>query len=364
MRLFRYEAFTIDGHDLSGAIEALNARDAVTRLSQRGMRSIFVVAIDEDSEQHSRARKESLRLGTRRSHVDEANAADDYDSNDDSVDGSIGAMNTVAVPVVTESVECHKAIRGEIITQSLDTWGDRSIDRSIDASIDKSIDLGINVNEMDPLDRTGLRHVSAPTTTGDQALVLIESLTSQRVSFYDALQVLALPRWPRRTRRLFAKLNKYMETPEPAQDILSAQRSAFGSVALEFLRIGEQPIGFTRSLSAYLAFRKEQRLAGAFRPGSLLSARTRRFAITFACAQEISGDVVGSLRCASMEMPRRLRRRLAESVLTVQYGHDLGYALPTSTLFRPGFERHFVEMVQEGFKLSELPATLRLLAYS
>ena len=136
------------------------------------------------------------------------------------------------------------------------------------------------------------------------------------------------------------------------------------SVALEFLRIGEQPIGFTRSLSAYLAFRKEQRLAGAFRPGSLLSARTRRFAITFACAQEISGDVVRSLRCASMEMPRRLRRRLAESVLTVQSGEDLGYALPTSTLFRPGFERHFVEMVQEGFKLSELPATLRLLAYS
>ena len=356
MRLFRYEAFTIDGHDLSGAIEALNARDAVTRLSQRGMRSIFVVAIDEDSEQHSRARKESLRLGTRRSSVDEAHAADDYDSNDDSVDGSIGAMNTVAVPVVTESVECHKAIRGEIITQSLD--------RSIDASIDKSIDLGINVNEIDPLDRTQLRHVSAPTATGDQVLALIDCLTIRKVSFYSALNALTSSPWPGRTGRLFAELRKSVESAGSVEDLLQSQRSAFGSVAVEFLRIGEQPTGFTRSLSAYLAFRKEQRLAGAFRPGSLLSARTRRFAITFACAQEISGDVVGSLRCASMEMPRRLRRRLSESVLTVQYGHDLGYALPTSTLFRPGFERHFVEMVQEGFKLSELPATLRLLAYS
>jgi type II secretory pathway component PulF len=356
VRLFRYEAFTIDGHDLSGAIEALNARDAVTRLSQRGMRSIFVVAIDEDSEQHSRARRESLRLGTRRSSVDEAHAADDYDSNDDSVDGSIGAMNTVAVPVVTESVECHKAIRGEIITQSLD--------RSIDASIDKSIDLGINVDEIDPLDRTQLRHVSAPTATGDQVLALIDCLTIRKVSFYSALNALTSSPWPGRTGRLYAELRKSVESAGSVEDLLQSQRSAFGSVAVEFLRIGEQPTGFTRSLSAYLAFRKEQRLAGAFRPGSLLSARTRRFAITFACAQEISGDVVGSLRCASMEMPRRLRRRLAESVLRVQSGEDLGYALPTSTLFRPGFERHFVGMVQEGFKLSELPATLRLLAYS
>jgi len=356
VRLFRYEAFTIDGHDLSGAIEALNARDAVTRLSQRGMRSIFVVAIDEDSEQHSRARKESLRLGTRRSSVDEAHAADDYESNDDSVDGSIGAMNTVAVPVVSESVECHKAIRGEIITQSLD--------RSIDASIDKSIDLGINVNEIDPLDRTQLRHVSAPTATGDQVLALIDCLTIRKVSFYSALNALTSSPWPGRTGRLYAELRKSVESAGSVEDLLQSQRSAFGSVAVEFLRIGEQPTGFTRSLSAYLAFRKEQRLAGAFRPGSLLSARTRRFAITFACAQEISGDVVGSLRCASMEMPRRLRRRLAESVLRVQSGEDLGYALPTSTLFRPGFERHFVGMVQEGFKLSELPATLRLLAYS
>lgn len=356
MRLFRYEAFTIDGHDLSGAIEALNARDAVTRLSQRGMRSIFVVAIDEDSEQHSRARRESLRLGTRRSSVDEAHAADDYDSNDDSVDGSIGAMNTVAVPVVTESVECHKAIRGEIITQSLD--------RSIDASIDKSIDLGINVDEIDPLDRTQLRHVSAPTATGDQVLALIDCLTIRKVSFYSALNALTSSPWPGRTGRLYAELRKSVESAGSVEDLLQSQRSAFGSVAVEFLRIGEQPTGFTRSLSAYLAFRKEQRLAGAFRPGSLLSARTRRFAITFACAQEISGDVVGSLRCASMEMPRRLRRRLAESVLRVQSGEDLGYALPTSTLFRPGFERHFVGMVQEGFNLSELPATLRLLAYS
>jgi len=356
VRLFRYEAFTIDGHDLSGAIEALNARDAVTRLSQRGMRSIFVVAIDEDSEQHSRARKESLRLGTRRSSVDEAHAADDYESNDDSVDGSIGAMNTVAVPVVSESVECHKAIRGEIITQSLD--------RSIDASIDKSIDLGINVDEIDPLDRTQLRHVSAPTATGDQVLALIDCLTIRKVSFYSALNALTSSPWPGRTGRLYAELRKSVESAGSVEDLLQSQRSAFGSVAVEFLRIGEQPTGFTRSLSAYLAFRKEQRLAGAFRPGSLLSARTRRFAITFACAQEISGDVVGSLRCASMEMPRRLRRRLAESVLRVQSGEDLGYALPTSTLFRPGFERHFVGMVQEGFKLSELPATLRLLAYS
>ena len=351
MRLFRYEAFTIDGHDLSGAIEALNARDAVTRLSQRGMRSIFVVAIDEDSEQHSRAQRESLRLRARRTPADDAIATDDYDSSDDSVDGSIGAMDTPAAPSVNESIECHQAIRGRLITDS------------IDRGIDRSIDLRINFTDFD-FDITGLREVCHPTATGQRALVLIESLTSQRVSFYDALKALTLPRWPRRTRRLFAELNKYMEIPGSAQDLLGSQRSAFGSVALEFLRIGEQPIGITRSLSAYLAFRKEQRLAGAFRPGSLLSARTRRFAITFACAQEISGDVVGSLRCASMEMPRRLRRRLAESVLTVKSGVDLGYALPTSTLFRPGFERHFVEMVQEGFKLSELPATLRLLAYS
>jgi type II secretory pathway component PulF len=353
VRLFRYEASTIDGHDLFGAIEALNARDAVTRLSQRGMRSIFIVAIDEQSAQNSRAHSESLRLRARRPPTDDAIATDERDSSDDSVDGSIGAMDTPAAPSVNESIECHQAIRGQLIFDSIDQCVD---------SIDRSIDL--NAHDTAPLDRTQLRQVWAPTATGERALALIESLTSQRVSFYDALQALTLPRWPRRTRRLFAELNKYMEIPGSAQDLLGSQRSAFGSVALEFLRIGEQPIGITRSLSAYLAFRKEQRLAGAFRPGSLLSARTRRFAITFACAQEISGDVVGSLRCASMEMPRRLRRRLAESILMVRSGEDLGAVLPQSTLFRPGFEQHFVRMVGEGLQLSELPATLRMLAYS
>ena len=353
MRLFRYEASTIDGHDLFGAIEALNARDAVTRLSQRGMRSIFIVAIDEQSAQSSRAQTESLRLRARRPPTDDVIATDERDSSDDSVDGSIGAMDTPAAPSVNESIECHQAIRGQLITESIDQCVD---------SIDRSIDL--DAHDTAPLDRTQLRHVWAPTATGERALALIESLTSQRVSFYDALQALTLPRWPRRTRRLFAELSKHMETPGTAQDLLGSQRSAFGSVALEFLRIGEQQTGITRSLSAYLAFRREQRIAGAFRPGSLLSARTRRFAITFACAQEISGDVVGSLRCAAMEMPRRLRRRLAESVLGVQSGDDLGKLLPKSTFFQPGFEPHFVEMVDEGLHLSQLPATLRLLAYS
>ena len=360
MRLFRYEASTIDGHDLFGAIEALNARDAVTRLSQRGMRSIFIVAIDEQSAQSSRAQTESLRLRARRPPTDDVIATDERDSSDDSVDGSIGAMDTPAAPSVNESIECHQAIRGQLIIDSIDQRID-SIDQRVD-SIDGSIDL--DAHDTAPLDRTQLRHVWAPTATGERALALIESLTSQRVSFYDALQALTLPRWPRRTRRLFAELNKHMETPGTAQDLLGSQRSAFGSVALEFLRIGEQQTGITRSLSAYLAFRREQRIAGAFRPGSLLSARTRRFAITFACAQEISGDVVGSLRCAAMEMPRRLRRRLAESVLGVQSGDDLGKVLPKSTFFQPGFEPHFVEMVYEGLHLSQLPATLRLLAYS
>ena len=356
MRLFRYEASTIDGHDLFGAIEALNARDAVTRLSQRGMRSIFIVAVDEDSQQHSSARTDALRLRARRPQADEALVTDDDDRDEDSVDGSIGELDTPAA----ESVECHRAIRGQIRTDSIDNLIDRSIDKSVDASVD----LDMHVYKFDPLDRTQLRKVCHATPTGERVLALIDRLTSRKVPFYCALSALTSSRLPRRTGRLLAELREAMESAASVEDLLQWQRSAFGSVAVEFLRIGQQPTGFTGSLSAYLSFRREQRLAAAFRPGSLLSARTRRFAITFACAQEISGDVVASLRCASMEMPRRLRRRLAESILMVRSGEDLGAVLPRSTLFRPGFEQHFVGMVGEGLQLSELPATLRLLAYS
>jgi len=352
VRLFRYEASTIDGHDLFGAIEALNARDAVTRLSQRGMRSIFIVAVDEDSQQHSSVRTDALRLRARRPQADEALVTDDDDRDEDSVDGSIGELDTPAA----ESVECHRAIRGQILTSS--------IDKSVDRSVDASVDLDMHVYEFDPLDRTQLRKVCHATPTGERVLALIDRLTSRKVPFYCALSALTSSRLPRRTGRLLAELRNAMESAASVEDLLQWQRSAFGSVAVEFLRIGQQPTGFTGSLSAYLSFRREQRLAAAFRPGSLLSARTRRFAITFACAQEISGDIVASLRCASMEMPRRLRRRLAESILMVRSGEDLGAALPQSTLFRPGFERHFVRMVGEGLQLSELPATLRLLAYS
>ena len=352
MRLFRYEASTIDGHDLFGAIEALNARDAVTRLSQRGMRSIFIVAVDEDSQQHSSVRTDALRLRARRPPADEALATDDDDRDEDSVDGSIDALDTPAV----ESVECHRAIRGQILTSS--------IDKSVDKSVDASVDLDMHVYKFDPLDRTQLRKVCHATPTGERVLALIDRLTSRKVPFYCALSALTSSRLPRRTGRLLAELREAMESAASVEDLLQWQRSAFGSVAVEFLRIGQQPTGFTGSLSAYLSFRREQRLAAAFRPGSLLSARTRRFAITFACAQEISGDIVASLRCASMEMPRRLRRRLAESILMVRSGEDLGAVLPRSTLFRPGFEQHFVGMVGEGLQLSELPATLRLLAYS
>jgi len=359
VRLFRYEASTIDGHDLFGAIEALNARDAVTRLSQRGMRSIFIVAIDEASQQNSGAQRESLRLRARRPPAGDAVVTDDDDLNEDSVDGSIGALDKPAA----ESAECHRAIRGQIRIDSIDSI-DNLIDRSIDRSVDASIDLDINAYKFDPLDRTQLRKVCRATPTGEQVLALIDCLTSRKVPFYCALSALTSSRLPRRTGRLLAELREAMESAASVEDLLQWQRSAFGSVAVEFLRIGQQPTGFTRSLSAYLSFRREQRLAAAFRPSSLLSARTRRFAITFACAQEISGDVVGSLRCASMEMPRRLRRRLAESILMVRSGGDLGAVLPQSTLFRPGFERHFVRMVGEGLELSELPATLRLLAYS
>jgi type II secretory pathway component PulF len=357
VRLFRYEASTIDGHDLFGAIEALNARDAVTRLSQRGMRSIFIVAIDADSQQNSGAQRESLRLRARRPPAgEEAVVTDDDVLIEDNVDGGIGALDKPAA----ESVECHRAIRGEQVTDSI-AW---TTDRSIDKSVDASVDLDTNVYESDPLDRTQLREVCHATPTGERVLALIDRLTSHKVPFYCALSALTSSRLPRSTGRLLGELSEAMESAASVEDLLQWQRSAFGSVALEFLRIGEQQTGITRSLSAYLAFRREQRIAGAFRPGSLLSARTRRFAITFACAQEISGDVVGSLRCAAMEMPRRLRRRLAESVLWVQSGDDLGKVLPKSTFFKPGFEPHFVEMVDEGLHLSQLPATLRLLAYS
>lgn len=234
--------------------------------------------------------------------------------------------------------------------------------RNIDRSIDRSADLEDRKPAVPAAPGSDVRPYR-PTIEGERALSMLGTLMSEGVGFLDAVHWIGWARIDRRLGRTLSRVADNVYSGTSMLDALQRERRVFGDMVITYLRLGENHVGGTESLLAYLRMRQEQREVGGWRPRARFRLTTRRFALAFAGALDVSGNVPGSLRCASTELQPRLRRRLSSSMGSISEGKTLGWAIPIRIpLILPGFERAFATLVSIGEETSSLPAVLRACA--
>lgn len=265
-----------------------------------------------------------------------------------------------------------------VVDASVDLPVDDSADASFDEALaryvrpraarnfDRSVDRSADLEDRKPAVAAAPTFQGAPyrpTIGGERALAMVGSLMSEGVGFLDAVHMIGWARIDRRLGRTLSRISDRICSGTSMLDALHRERSVFGDMVITYLRLGESHVGGTESLLAYLRMRQEQREVGGWRPRSRFSLVTRRFALAFAGALDVSGNVPGSLRCASTELRPRLRRRLSSSMESIKEGGPLGRAIPIRIpLILPGFERAFAKLVEIGEETSSLPAVLRACA--
>jgi type II secretory pathway component PulF len=255
---------------------------------------------------------------------------------------------------------CHVETPGplQLFTASMD----KSVDKSIDKSIDEAVVPQRELSSRGLLRLAQLDSVQAWTGHGERCLGLLEPLLVGRVTFQDAVAQLASARLGGRVGRTFDLMAAKVERFHSLIDLLEEHRAVLGDVAIEYLRLGEPNFGITESLRRYRRMRQSQRDFAGLRFRAEFRSVTRRFAFAFAGAQELSGDVVRSMRCAAIETRRPLRVRLAYGIRMVSEGESLGISLPQRALFWAGFEPRFVRLIGAAEDLSLLPEVLRAAA--
>jgi hypothetical protein len=255
---------------------------------------------------------------------------------------------------------CHVETPGplQLFTASMD----KSVDKSIDKSIDEAVVPQRELSSRGLLRLAQLDSVQAWTGHGERCLGLLEPLLVGRVTFQDAVAQLASARLGGRVGRTFDLMAAKVERFHSLIDLLEEHRAVLGDVAIEYLRLGEPNFGITESLRRYRRMRQSQRDFAGLRFRAEFRSVTRRFAFAFAGAQELSGDVVRSMRCAAIETRRPLRVRLAFGIRRVAEGEPLGISLPQRALFWEGFEPRFVRLIGAAEDLSLLPEVLRAAA--
>jgi len=237
-----------------------------------------------------------------------------------------------------------------------------SLDRSIDKSIDRDVDDHDAFTAAWYLRTSGLAEVRRGTRSGDRALTMLETLLSRRISFQAAVNDLAASGFRRSVGHAFACLAIDVNGGTSMLDAIRRHRRLFGDMSIEYIRLGEPNFGVSEALRQYLLMRQAQQSVAGLRPSAAFRGTTRRFALAFAGAQALSGDVLGSLRCAAIELRRPLRTRVAKSLRALQEGQFLADALPARSLFRAGFEPAFIGLVRAGQSNSALTEVLRLAA--
>jgi type II secretory pathway component PulF len=255
---------------------------------------------------------------------------------------------------------CHVATQGprQIFVASMD----KSVDKSIDSSIDEAVVPQRELSSREVLRLAQLDSVHTWTGHGERCLGLLEPLLVGRVTFQDAVAQLASARLGGRVGRTFDLMAAKVERFHSLIDLLEEHRAVLGDVAIDYLRLGEPNFGITESLRRYRRMRQSQRDFAGLRFRAEFRSVTRRFACAFAGAQELSGDVVRSMRCAAIETRRPLRVRLAYGIRMVSEGESLGISLPQRALFWAGFEPRFVRLIGAAEDLSLLPEVLRAAA--
>ena len=237
-----------------------------------------------------------------------------------------------------------------------------SIDKSIDKSIDRDVEDHDAFTGAWYLRTSGLADVRRGTRSGDRALTMLETLLSRRISFQAAVNDLAASGFRRSVGHAFACLAIDVNGGTSMLDAIRRHRRLFGDMSIEYIRLGEPNFGVSEALRQYLLMRHAQQSVAGLRPGAAFCGTTRRFALAFAGAQALSGDVLASLRCAAIELRRPLRTHVAMSLRALQEGQFLADALPARSLFRSGFEPAFIGLVRAGQSNSALPEVLRLAA--
>lgn len=213
--------------------------------------------------------------------------------------------------------------------------------------------------QVTPIERHALQHVSAPTRLGEKALGLIDALMQGGTPFQHALKSLAEVRAERPLRKFFRDFAEEVERGRTVAQALEGRREVFGDLVVELVRCCSSTHSMAHILHEYCELRKRQLREFERGDAGRFSLRTRMFVLTLDTSLDLTNEVYSSLRLASLEHPRRFRRRMAEALDVISAGEELGDALPIRGAFRAGFEREFVDLIQAASAESTLSPMLR-----
>ncbi len=145
-------------------------------------------------------------------------------------------------------------------------------------------------------------------------------------------------------------------------DQIQAHPKLFGWMAGQFVLIGEKSGGIPASLERYLALR-EQLDTNRNAP---MPARTTRYTRDFALiASEVfgmTGELDDALRIAASEQPKRFRKSVADVIVSIRDGLEVGDSFEgagKTRLFSFKFDPLFIRSVRVGCKTGNLEKILR-----
>jgi hypothetical protein len=208
------------------------------------------------------------------------------------------------------------------------------------------------------------RRPAYPMPLGDRVMNLVLPLLEDRIPLNVAITEYRQAWIPGPTGRFIERLWLDVENGMDAVSLFTAHRNVFGDLLLEFVQAGEQTIGTRESLLRYAQLRNELRSKEVNRHYDGIGPTTRRFALTFSALLGVNGNVPSSIEGASIEMPRRLRKKLMRVRAQVERGEPLRLSLPSRGFLSAGFEFRFIACFDAAVELSALPRVLRAIAFS
>ena len=196
------------------------------------------------------------------------------------------------------------------------------------------------------------RDARKPTREAEQVLQLLAHLVEGGVTLQCAIRCLQGINFSRRMRKIIGHMNEDIEHGEDFLRTLEAHVD-FGKFPPEFLRLTSRQLSLRESLVRYQALRTKERTRPLGARGTrVLTRESRLFAITFATCLQASGDLPGSIKCAALERPRGLRRRILRALPTIQAGECPGYCLPKRRWLHPGLDERLVRLLGLGMDAS------------
>jgi hypothetical protein len=207
------------------------------------------------------------------------------------------------------------------------------------------------------------RRPAYPMPLGDRIMNLVLPLLEDRIPLNVAIMEFNHARIPGPTGLFLHRLARDLENGVGVVQLFTSHRNVFGDLLVAFVQSGEETVGTRSALLRYAQLRYELRSKEVNRHHDRIGPTTRRFALTFGALLDVSGDVASSIEGASIEMPRRLRKKLMWTRTQVENGDSLSESLPRRGFLSAGFEPRFIASVEAAAQLSALPRVLRAIAF-